>query len=240
MTKCIYDLSHHNLAEGDNYNYIVVAQNANAIIYKCSDPELIYTQGHDPTHDKAFEGFKAVGLPVAEYHFHDPSSTPVANIACYMKYSKRGFLDALDVEDAEIYSPSVLTKNVVDTLDEGSQRTGRKWWLYSNLDFLNNRLINPFAISALIAGIWLAWPCPSAITFPKPLHYTKDAIGIWQKSWWKACPGINDKTLDYSEWQWSDEKWAALVGIPIIIAPTLEERVSSLEKRVSGLELKVL
>lgn len=236
MTKRIYDLSHHNLDGTEDY--ALVAQNADGIILKCSDPELTLNPepGHDHTHAKAFDEFKAVGLPVAEYHFHDPSATPVVNIACYMKYSKRGFLDALDVEDAEIYSPPTLTNNVLATFDEGAQRTGRKWWLYSNLDFLNNRLLSPLRIAELIAGIWLAWPCPTATTFPKPLHYGKDVVGIWQKSWWKSCPGIKDITLDYSEWQWSDEKWAELVNIPIVIVPTLKERVTGLERRVSILE----
>jgi hypothetical protein len=219
----IYDLSHHNLPDGEKYDFATVACNADGVIYKCSDPEV--AGGHDHTHAAAFDGFSAV-MPVAEYHFDDPSTSPAANIACYMKFTKRGFLDALDVEDSEQYANAQLTRHVVDTLREGAQRTGRKWWLYTNLDFLNNRLIDPEEIAENIAGIWLAWPQPSASTFPKPKYYGKDAVGIWQKSWWASCPGIKDRTLDQDEWMWSDEKWIALIGGQPQL--TLEQKVEAL------------
>jgi hypothetical protein len=221
--KRIHDLSHHNLRDGEHYNYTLVAQNADAIIYKCSDPEI--AGGHDHTHAEAFDGFRSV-MPIAEYHFDDPSSSAKVNVALYVKYSKHGFLDALDVEDAEKYSNSALTEHVVDTLKEGAQKTGRKWWLYTNLDFLNNRLLDHEEIGANIAGIWLAWPQPTASTFPKPKYYAKDAVGIWQKSWWASCPGISDASIDYGEWMWSDDAWRALVGGKPAL--TLEQKVAAL------------
>lgn len=222
----VLDLSHHNLREeeGDRYDYAEVAKHVDGIILKCTDPEMA-NGGHDPTHDYSFEGFVAAGLPVAEYHFHDPSTSPQDNIALYMRHTRRGFIDVLDVEDQEHLSNSALTEHVINTLKEGADRTGRKWWLYTNLDFLNNRLLDPHNLAANFVGIWLAWPSPQSSTFPKPRYYTKDAVCLWQKSWWYSVPGINDTTVDYNEWQWTNEQWLELIGddnVPITHKVTIE------------------
>jgi len=233
--KVLYDLSHWNLPDGKKYDYATVAKNADGIILKCSDPEMPF--GGDYTYAEAFDGFMGVNLPVASYHFHDPSIGPRLNVDCYAKYRKDGgFLDALDVEDQESFSLYQLTTNVVNTLAEMAQRFGRKPWLYANFDYLNYRLTDYQGIAANIEGFWVAWPAPAYAVLPKPMHYALAAVGLWQRRWTASCPGIPDSTLDYNEFQWSDERWAALVGLPT--PPTVEEILADHERRIAALEAR--
>jgi hypothetical protein len=213
--KRLLDLSHHNLQQdlGEKYDYQTVADNYDAVILKCTDPEILqYTpNGIDPTYSYSHDGFTNVGLPVANYIFHDPSDSVEHQFDLFEQYRKPGFIDVLDVEDSEWFSNHELTQHVVWCLQEGRERLGRKMWLYSNLDFLNNRLIYPVQIAAEIAGIWLAYPSPSSSTFPKPAHYAKAAVGIWQKDWWHNAAGVPDSTVDLNYWQWSDDQWDEIV-----------------------------
>jgi hypothetical protein len=146
-----------------------------------------------------------------------------------MTHSKRGFLDALDLEDQENASLSGLTLGVSNSLRELAQRTGRLPWLYSNLDFLNNRLLDSMA--TLIAGVWLGWPSPLSQTFPTPKRYERSTVGIWQRSWIHPLPGTARPQADYNEWQWGDEAWAKLIGgLPVWDNLTEGDRWTLLKK----------
>ena len=85
--------------------------------------------------------------------------------------------NALDVEWIGNLSKFQLTELVLDFLiQEGD------WLLYSNLNFLNNIILQPDDV-ALFADIWLAWPSATAMKPRMPLHYDEDEVKIWQYDW---------------------------------------------------------
>lgn len=211
--KKLVDLSHWNhYPIGSNvakpYDYDLLVQYTDGVILKCSDPEV--PGGHDEFHAQDFDEFKSRGMPVGEYLFYDPSTSPRDQIGLFVTHSKVGFLDALDVEDQENATLAGLTLGVINCLKELAYRRGRLPWLYSNLDYLDNRLLE--SMSGLIAGVWLAWPAPNSQTFPSPKKYDRSRIGIWQRSWVQPIPGTPRGKGDYNEWQWGDAEWAKLVG----------------------------
>ena len=124
------------------------------------------------------------GMAHSLYHFLDPIQDGYQNGNEQYEFfvektdGLHGVLpNALDVEWRGNLSKAQLTALVLDFLiQEGD------WLLYSNLNFLNNILLQPDDISNY-ADIWLAWPVPTAMKPKYPIHYSTDEVKIWQYDW---------------------------------------------------------
>lgn len=205
MTKILRDFSHWNII----YDYPAVAASADAFWLKCYDLEIPGGNGEDPAHDDHFAGLST--KPIGEYLFLDPHGSPRNQVLGYMKHSYRGIFDVLDAEDKEGMTPRQLTNSVIATFEAGWTEAKRRWWLYANLDWLNNTLLEPKKIMDLVEGIILAWPAPTATRPRMPVHYPPELVKMWQYTWWAQVPGISGPT-DASKWLGTDEEWNALVG----------------------------
>ena len=130
-----------------------------------------------------------------------------------------------------------MTNRVIACLEIMRLESGRKPWLYSNLNFLDNVLNEPARIATLIEGIWLAWPAPTANAPRMPKNYPSELVKLWQRSWWvkiDGCDGVTDENV----WLGTQAEWEKLTVMPPIPPPptdVLEPRVAILEQQVAKL-----
>ena len=124
------------------------------------------------------------GMAHSLYHFLDPCMDGMQDgneqYEFFMEKTEglRGELpNALDVEWQGDLSKSDLTALVLDFLIQESD-----WLLYSNLNFLNNIILQPEDV-AQHADIWLAWPSLFASKPRMPLHYKESEVKLWQYDW---------------------------------------------------------
>lgn len=232
MARKIVDLSHHNLEQGQQYNFIVVADNVDAIIYKISDLWFVTPGDIDPTFFYAYDGFKAAGLPIGGYLFDRPDATVKDNWDRFMGGIKDRPLNmvAIDLEDWGTLSQKVYSQHVIDMFKEGENRTGKKCWLYCNYDGLNNRMTTatPVLLAPHFEGIWLANPNKKPGDYTKPKYYSKEVIGIHQYDWWGSVPGIKDPTIDLSMWVWTEEKFVETFGDQMPPQPSQPENSTTI------------
>jgi GH25 family lysozyme M1 (1,4-beta-N-acetylmuramidase) len=120
------------------------------------------------------------GMAWSLYHFLDPNESGEDQYKFFMEKTEglHGALpNALDCEWQGDLSKAEYTALVLDFLiQEGD------WLLYSNLNFLNNIILQPQDV-AQHADIWLAWPSDYAMKPPKPLYYDMSEVKIWQYNW---------------------------------------------------------
>ena len=231
--KIVRDFSHWNII----YDYPIVRANADAFIIKAYDIE--YTQNpddEDPAHDDHWFGLRP--KPVAEYLYFDPGANPRDQVLGYLNVSYRGFLDALDFEETEGIDAGTVTNRVIGALENFILEAGRKAWLYSNINLLDNVLREPARIATLIGGIWLAWPSPNSNQPRLPANYPPELVKLWQKSWTEEIDGTDGPT-DYSVWMGTDAEWDDLMVMPPIPDPptsSLEPRLAVVEQKVQRLE----
>jgi len=227
--KIVRDFSHWNVID----YYEKVRDSADAFIIKAYDIEFNNAECEDPAHDDHY--FNLRPKPVAEYLYFDPSANARTQVQGYMNVSYRGFLDALDVEETEGIDHNTVTSRVIACGENFILEAGRKAWLYSNLNFLDNILLEPSRILTLFAGIWLAWPVSNATAPRLPKHYPPEFTKLWQRSWTTYIPGVNGPT-DESVWLGTDAEFDQLVMMPPIPPPppdVLEPRVAALEEQMS-------
>jgi hypothetical protein len=234
MPKIIRDFSHWQIID----DYPAVRDSADAFIIKAYDIE--YGAGNpekeDPAHDDHYFGLRP--KPVAEYLYLDPGANARTQVLGYMAVSYRGFLDLLDVEEDEGLPANTVTSRVVSAFENFILEAGRKAWLYSNLNFLDNKLKEPVRIAELIEGIMLAWPSDTATRPRMPKLYPPELVKIWQKSWDDEVDGVSGPS-DMSVWLGTDAEYNQLVKMPPIPPPPtdiLEPRVATLEEQMAGVE----
>lgn len=138
----------------------------------------------DPRLKWNVKGFESVGMAHGLYHFLDPVQDGYQNgneqLDYFLEETKglHGQLpNSLDVEwQAELHNDQI-TDLVLDFLQSAVLR----WLLYSNLNYLNNILVNPLMIYQE-ADIWLAWPS-GLLPCKMPADYPEEAVKIWQWDW---------------------------------------------------------
>lgn len=141
--------------------------------------------GKDDKFEQNYKNAKAAGVSVGVYHYSYAKTTQEskkeANFCIsYLKGKKFQYPIALDIEDeSQRNLSSVNLTSVVKSFCSEVQRAGYYVCIYSNLDWLKNRLI----MTDLNYDIWLAqWT-------NKPTY--NGNIGIWQYTDKGKVKGIN-------------------------------------------------
>jgi GH25 family lysozyme M1 (1,4-beta-N-acetylmuramidase) len=196
----------------------MIAGGVRAVWLKCTEG-LSYV---DPVFEFLTMGLDANRIPFGHYHVLDPVYDGAEQYKVFSdELFMRGDLQPwLDVELVHGMSNASITRETIAWLEEAVKEWDRPF-LYSNFDFLNNRLLDPVAIAEM-ADIVMAYPVPSLSQIPAsrwPRGYAPDAIKIWQKDWYARIPGIMDQTVDGSvplDQAWFERMLKDATGAPII------------------------
>ena len=206
--KKIFDLSHWNWPNGVNIQPLI-DYGAAGLIFKA-------TQGtwyKDPTVDEAVYQSKNAGIPYNLYHFLDPIQDGMQDgnqqFEFFMDSTVNLRSDVTNMLDGEWQGDLIRMEYTVLVLDFLTAAGNNFSILYSNLNFLNNIILQPDDIASH-ADIMLAWPVPSALEPRYPIHYPKSKVPLWQKSWTYRVPGMDDPTIDMSvvlDDDWFQRTW---------------------------------
>ena len=234
MPKIIRDFSHWNVID----DYPKVRASADAFIIKAYDIEYgaQNPEKEDPAHDDHYMGLRP--KPVGEYLYLDPGANAKEQVQGYMKVSYRGFMDCVDLEETEGIDNNTVTNRVVAAGENFIIESGRKAWLYTNLNFLDNILNQPARIMEVFEAIWLAWPVPTATSPRMPKKYPASFVKMWQKDWAAEVDGVQGGS-DESEWLGTDAEFEALtMMLPLPPPPNdiLELRVAANEKDIEEIQ----
>ena len=232
MPKILRDFSHWNIIN----DYIKVRDSADAFIIKAYDQEFLNAEKEDPAHDDHYMGLRP--KPVGEYLYLDPGANARTQVQGYMNVSYRGFMDVVDLEETEGLDNNTVTNRVIATGENFILESGRKAWLYSNLNFLDNVLNDPARIMEVYEAIWLAWPVPSATSPRMPKYYPASFVKMWQRSWTEEVDCV-DGPSDESWFLGTDAEFDKLTRmLPLPPPPTdiLELRVAANEVAIESIE----